>query len=54
VRSVDVDLPAGADPLRAALEVARRELGKGSRVILFDVAAAGSTSVPSVINTITV
>ncbi len=31
---------------------ARRDLGKGARVILFDVAPAGSTDVPSVINTI--
>ena len=53
VRALDVELPAGTDPLRAALDAARRDLGKGSRVIFFDVAPAGSTDVPSVINTIT-
>jgi pyruvate kinase len=53
VRALDVELPAGADPLRAALDAARRDLGKGSRVIFFDVAPSGSTDVPSVINTIT-
>ena len=47
------ELPAGMDPLRAALDAARRDLGKGARVIFFDVAPAGSTDVPSVINTIT-
>ena len=52
VRAVDVELPAGMDPLRAALDAARRDLGTGSRVIFFDV-APGSTDVPSVINTIT-
>ena len=50
---IDVQLPAGMDPLQAALETARRDLGKGARVVLFDVAAPGSTGVPSVINTIT-
>ncbi len=53
VRALDVELPAGMDPLRAALDAARRDLGKGARVIFFDVAPAGSTDVPSVINTIT-
>ena len=41
VRAVDVQLPAGADPLRAALDAARRDLGKGARVVLFDIAARG-------------
>ena len=53
VSAVDVQLPTGMDPLKAALETARRDLGKGARVILFDVAAPGSTGVPSVINCIT-
>ena len=45
--------PPGADPLRAALDTARRDLGKGLRVIFFYVAPSGSTDVPSVIHTIT-
>jgi pyruvate kinase len=53
VSAVDAPLPPGMDPLHAALEAARRDLGQGARVILFDVAAPGSTGVPSVINCIT-
>ena len=44
-------VPAGADPMRAALERARSELPKGSRVILFDL--AGTDDAPSAVNTIT-
>jgi len=53
VSPVDVTAVPGVDPARAALEAARQMLSKGSRVILFDVAPAGATDVPSVINTIT-
>ena len=53
VSAVDAPLPPGMDPLHAALEAARRDLGKGARVLLFDVAAVGSIGVPSVINCIT-
>jgi len=53
VSAIDAPLPAGMDPLHAALEAARRDLGTGARVILFDVAAPGATGVPSVINCIT-
>jgi pyruvate kinase len=53
VRALDVQVPAGLDPLRAAIETARRMLPAGSRVVFFDIAAPGSRDVPSVINTIT-
>jgi pyruvate kinase len=53
VRSVDVQVEEGQDPLRAALETARRDLPGGSRVILFDIAASGSRDTPSVVHTIT-
>jgi hypothetical protein len=51
VRAVDTVVPSGADPMRAALERARSELPKGSRVILFDL--AGTDDAPSAVNTIT-
>jgi pyruvate kinase len=51
VQAVDTPVPAGADPLRAALETVRRELPKGSRVIVFDIAA--SDDAPSAVNTVT-
>jgi pyruvate kinase len=51
VRSVDTAVPPDADPLHAALETARRDLPKGSRVIVFDVAA--SDDAPSAVNTVT-
>ena len=51
VRSVDTAVPSGVDPMRAALERARAELPKGSRVILLDI--AGAEDAPSAVNTIT-
>jgi len=53
VRPIDVQVPAGVDPLRAAIETARQSLPAGSRVVFFDIGAPGSRDVPSVINTIT-
>jgi pyruvate kinase len=51
VRSVDLTVAPGLDPLHAALGAARRDLPKGSRVIVLDIASAAE--VPSVVNTIT-
>ena len=53
VSPIDVPAAPGTDPVDAALEAARRKLGKGARIILFDVAPDGAAGVPSVINTIT-
>jgi pyruvate kinase len=53
VRSIDVQMSPGIDPLHAALAAARRDLPRGSRVVVLDIAAAGSGDVPSVVNTIT-
>jgi pyruvate kinase len=51
VRSVDLTVAPGLDPLHAALGAARRDLPRGSRVIVLDIAS--SAEVPSVVNTIT-
>jgi pyruvate kinase len=51
VRAQDTPVPSGVDPMRAALERARAELPRGSRVILLDI--AGADDAPSAVNTIT-
>jgi hypothetical protein len=53
VTSVDLSVPAGADPLAATLEAARRDLGAGARVVVLDIAAPGLRGVPSLVNVIT-
>ena len=49
-RSVDLTVAPGLDPLHAALGAARRELARGARVIVLDIASAAE--IPSVVNTI--
>jgi pyruvate kinase len=51
VRAIDTAVPPGVDPMRAAVDSARRELPTGSRVIVLDIAA--SDDAPSAVNTIT-
>jgi pyruvate kinase len=53
VRAIDLPVPAGGDPLRAALDAARRDLPAGARAVLFDIAPAGAVGVPSLVNAIT-
>jgi pyruvate kinase len=53
VRSVDLRVPEGADTLAATLDAARRDLGVGTRVVVLDIAPAGSPGVPSLINVVT-
>jgi pyruvate kinase len=53
VRAIDLTVPAGADPLHATLEAARRDLPPGSRAVLLDIAPAGAVGVPSLVNAIT-
>jgi pyruvate kinase len=53
VRALPIEVPADQDPMQATLAAARRDLPAGARVVVFDIAAAGSRDVPSVIHTIT-
>jgi len=53
VRSVDLHVPDGADTLTATLDAARRDLGAGARVVVLDIAPAGTRGVASIINVIT-
>jgi pyruvate kinase len=53
VEPVDLKVPAGADPVSATLEAARQRLGAGSLVVLLDIAPAGVSGVPSLVNAIT-
>jgi pyruvate kinase len=53
VTPIDLDLPAGGDPVAATLEAARRDLGGGTRIVLLDIAPPGARGVPSLVNAIT-
>ncbi len=53
VRAIDLPVAPGADPLRATLEAARRDLPPGSRAVVLDIAPAGAVGVPSLVNAIT-
>ncbi|HVZ72833.1 MAG TPA: pyruvate kinase [Polyangia bacterium] len=53
VTPLDLVVPAGADVLATSLEAARRDLGAGARVVVFDIAPAGAKGVPSLVNAIT-
>jgi pyruvate kinase len=53
VRAIDLEVPAGTDPLQATLEAARRDLPPGSRAVVLDIAPAGAIGVPSLVNAIT-
>jgi pyruvate kinase len=53
VKAVDLAVPAGADPLAATLEAARRDLRPGARVVVLDIAPAGARGVASIVNAIT-
>jgi pyruvate kinase len=53
VKSIDLQVPPGSDPLRATLEAARRDLPSGARVVLLDIAADDTVGIPSLLNAIT-
>jgi pyruvate kinase len=53
VRSIDLHVPPGSDPLRATLEVARRDLPPGARAVVLDIAPADARGVPSLVNAVT-
>jgi pyruvate kinase len=53
VKAIDLAVPAGADPLAATLEAARRDLGAGARIVVLDIAPAGAHGVASLVNAIT-
>jgi pyruvate kinase len=53
VTAFDLSVPAGADPLAATLEAARRDLGAGARVVVLDIAPPGARGVASLVNAIT-
>jgi pyruvate kinase len=53
IKPIDLAVPAGADPLAATLEAARRDLGAGARIVLLDIAPAGARGVASLVNAIT-
>jgi pyruvate kinase len=53
VTPIDLSMQAGADPVKATLDAARRDLGEGARVVLFDIAPPDVRGVPSLVNTIT-
>ena len=54
VRALDRAVSAGADPLASAVEVARRELPPGARIVVLDLAAPEDRQTPSTINVVTV
>ena len=51
VTPIDLEVPAGTDPLAATLEAARRDLGVGTRVVVLDV-NGDIQGVPSLVNAI--
>jgi pyruvate kinase len=53
VSAVDLEVPAGADPIAATLVAAGRDLGQGTCIVLLDIAPPQTRGVPSLINTIT-
>jgi len=53
VLAKDLVVPAGADPLAATLEAARRDLRPGARVVVLDIAPTGARGVASIVNAIT-
>jgi pyruvate kinase len=53
VTPLDLDVPAGGDPIAATLAAARRDLGEGARVVLLDIAPPDVRGVSSLVNTIT-
>jgi pyruvate kinase len=53
VTPIALPVAAGADPLAATLEAARRDLPAGARVVVLDIAPAGVRGVPSMVNAIT-
>lgn len=52
VTPIDLAVPAGADPVEATLEAARRDLPAGARVVLLDIAPSNARGVPSLVNAI--
>jgi pyruvate kinase len=53
VTPIDLQIPPGQDPIPATLDAARRDLPAGARVVLLDIAPAGTRGVPSLINALT-
>jgi pyruvate kinase len=53
VTPIDLEVPAGADPMAATLAAARRYLPAGARIVLLDIAPAGVRGVPSLVNALT-
>jgi pyruvate kinase len=53
VKAIDLAVPAGADPIAATIEAARRDLRPGARVVILDIAAPGARGVASIVNAIT-
>jgi pyruvate kinase len=53
VRALDRAVSAGADPLASAVEVARRELPPGARIVVLDLAAPEDRQTPSTIKVVT-
>jgi pyruvate kinase len=53
VQAKDLAVPAGADPLAATLDAARRDLRPGARVVVLDIAPPGARGVASLVNAIT-
>jgi len=51
VRSIDLQVPPGGDPLHATLEAARQQLGAGARAVVLDISA--KAGVASLVNAIT-
>jgi pyruvate kinase len=52
VTPIDLEVPAGQDPMAATLAAARRDLPTGARVVLLDIAPADARGVPSLINSL--
>jgi pyruvate kinase len=52
VTPIDLAVPAGADPVEATMQAARRDLPAGARVVLLDIAPANARGVPSLVNAI--
>jgi pyruvate kinase len=51
VRAIDLSVAAGGDPLTAALDAARRDLGAGARAVVLDISS--KVGVASLVNAIT-
>jgi pyruvate kinase len=53
VSAIDLEVPAGSDPVAATLAAATRDLGAGARIVLLDIAPPQAKGVPSLVNAIT-